>query len=308
MYKEPVVSITVVLYNSDACLRPCLSSVLEDVKLGRAELLVVDNNSPDDGAEIVAREFPEARLIQSKFNRGFAGGCNYSWPYVRGRYWLLLNPDAIVPEGGIAQLVEWMDAHPEIGAASPEISDSHGNPGCPGRPFPSIPRSLLELTRLHLLLPHRYREQYMQGHYSAGRDQLDVGFVPGTALIVRREAVEQAGLLSEEVLIYGEDSEWCWRIRSAGWRVGVCGQVCFQHDEGQSAVRTWGEEERTRRIWAGLYDSCRLVHGRLYARTLTAINALAFAVESIHPRRSQFHRRNSARLLRTHLALLRKKS
>lgn len=301
---EPLVTITVVLYNSADCIRACLSSVVEDVRNGIAELLVVDNDSPDDGAAIVAREFPEARLLRSSVNRGFAGGCNYSWPEARGRYWLLLNPDAVAPQGGIESLVEWMELHPDIGAASPELADSHGNPCCPGRPFPSISRSLLEMTRLHLLLPRQRRNKFMQGHYSAGEDQLDVGFVPGTALIVRREVVEQAGLLSEQVLIYGEDSEWCWRIRNAGWGIGVCSRVCFRHDEGQSTLRTWGDEERTRRIWAGLYDSCRLVRGRVYAYVLMVINTLAFAVEAMHPGRPQFHRRNSSKLLRAHTALL----
>jgi len=302
--KAPDVSITVVAYNSAECLHETLASVREDVRSGLAEVLVVDNASPDESAEIVANEFPEARLIRSETNRGFAGGCNFAWPEARGRYWLLLNPDAVTPPDGLRTLVNWMDTHPEIGAASPELGDGWDGGQCPGRPFPSLSVSLLQLSRLHLLLSSEKRARLLGGHYSAGKDQYDVGFVPGTAMIVRREAIEQAGLLSEDVLIYGEDSEWCARIRRSGWRIGVCAQVSVKHPEGRSTLRTWGEKERTRRIWAGIYDSCRIVRGATYTKLLMMVNAIAFAVEAVHPGRPKVYRENSQKLLRAHLTLL----
>ncbi len=86
-----------------------------------AELLVVDNASPDDSVQIAKRACPEATVIQATENRFFAGGCNLAWPYVRGDYWLLLNPDVTVPAGGLRNLVAWMDEHPETGAATPNL-------------------------------------------------------------------------------------------------------------------------------------------------------------------------------------------
>ena len=302
----PVVSITVVLYNSAQCLREALLSVREDVRSGFAELLVVDNASPDEGAEIVEREFPEARLIRSDSNRKFAGGCNLAWPYVRGRYWLLLNPDAVVPQNGLRELVAWMDKQPELGAASPKLLGKQGQDQCAGRRFQSISRSILELTRLHLLLTKRARANMFLGSYWNGSDHTDVDWVPGAALIARREAVQDAGLLSEEVLFYGEDSEWCWRIRKAGWRIGVCGQVSFEHEEGQSTSRTWDDEERSQRMWRGIYDACRLMRGSLYTKLLTALNATAFAIEAFDPRRGAQDRLKSRKLLEAHLTLLKR--
>lgn len=302
---RPDVSITVVAYNSSDDLSETLASAREDVRSGFAELLVVDNASPDESATIVEHDFPEATLLRSPTNRGFAGGCNLAWPKARGRYWLLLNPDAVLPDSGLRTLVAWMDSHPRIGAASPELVDGFGGSQCPGRPFPSIGRSLVQLARLHLLMSPKLRGRLLGGHYATG-DQLDVGFVPGTAMLVRRDAIEQAGLLSEDVLIYGEDSEWCARIRRAGWRIGVCAQVTVRHSEGRSTLRTWGEKERTRRIWAGIYDSCRIVKGAMYAKALMLINSLAFAVEAVHPGRSTSHRENSRKLFRAHLTLLKR--
>jgi GT2 family glycosyltransferase len=123
-------------------------------------------------------------------------------------------------------------------------------------------------------------------------------------MLVRREVVETTGLLSEKVLFYGEDSEWCWRIRKSGWRIGLCDQVRFQHQEGQSTLRTWGELERRRRMWRGIYDSCREARGTFYASTLLVINAIAFAIEAYHPLRPRQQRDHSRKLLEAHLWLL----
>lgn len=307
--RRPGLSATVVVYNSDDYLRRCLSSIRDAVLEGLAELIVVDNASPDQSARIVREEFPEATLVRSEVNRGFAGGCNLAWPRVRGRYWFLLNPDVVVPRGGLRQLVEWMDAHPEIGAASPELVDRHGNLACVGRRFQSVSRTLLEISRVHLLLPARVRSEIFLGSYRRSQgDHLDVDFVPGAAMIVRREAVEAAGLLSESVPMYGEDTEWCWRIRRAGWRIGVCGALRFQHDEGQSAIRTWGEMERTTRMWHGIYASCARMRGAAYCRLLIVANALAFAIEAHHPRRTREERAQSRRHLCVHTTLLRGRS
>lgn len=305
----PSVSITVVAYNSDHCLRQCLSSVRGSVREGFAELIVVDNASPDQSARIVVDEFSEATLLRSQTNRGFAGGCNLSWPLVRGRYWLLLNPDVVVPVGGLERLVDWMDAHPELGAASPELVDQAENPACAGRRFPSLFRTVLEMSRLHLLLPRERRAELFLGSYwRSDEDHLDVDFVLGAAMIVRREAVEAAGLLSDSMLMYGEDTEWCWRIRRAGWRVGVCGALRFQHDEGQSAIRTWGEMERNGRMWRGIYASCARMRGTTYCRLLMVANALAFGIEAYHPGRRPEERAQSRKHLRAHMALLRGRS
>jgi GT2 family glycosyltransferase len=305
----PVVSITVVLYNSAQTLSACLQSVRKDVTDGFAELLVVDNASPDDSATVVQQRFPEAKLIRSDLNKEFAGGCNLAWPFVRGRYWLLLNPDAVVPENGLRELVAWMERHPEIGAASPLLVDGNGRTHqCTGRRFNTVFRTLLEASRLHLLLPKRIRGELFLGSYWDEGDHTDVDWVPGAALIARREAVDQAGLLSEKVMFYGEDSEWCWRIRKAGWRIGVCGQVKFQHDEGQSTSRTWNPDERSRRMWLGIYDASRHMRGAFHARLLMAINALAFAIDAANPLRSTDQRSESWKRVRAHMSLLKEES
>jgi GT2 family glycosyltransferase len=306
--EKPSVSITVVVYNSDHCVRDCLRSVQQAVRAGMAELIVVDNASPDQSARIVSEEFPEARLVRSGFNRGFAGGCNVAWPYASGEYWFLLNPDVIVPPGGLEYLVRWMEQHPEVGAASPGLRNSAGYAAPVARRFPSLTGTVLEMLRLHLLLPRERRAEALLGPYWPGaRDHLNVDWVPATAMIVRREAVESAGLLSERELMYGEDTEWCWRIRRAGWRIGACGAFRFRHDEGQSAIRTWGETERRWHMWHGMYAACVQMRGSYYCRLLMATNALALLIEAYHPRRMSGERARARDDLRVHVAMLRER-
>lgn len=295
-----------VLYNSEHCVGESLTSVRDEVRSGFAELVVVDNASPDDGAVIARRVCPEGEIIHSPTNRYYAGGCNLAWPHVRGRYWLLLNPDVVVPPGGLQRLIAWMDSNPEIGAASPDLADRLGRPQCPGRRFPSLSRTVVEMLRLHRLMSPQQRGDFFLGSYWPGGEHLDVDWVVGAALIVRREAVEAAGLLSEVVPMYAEDSEWCWRIRRAGFHIGLAGPAPWVHDGAQSTGVTWGADEIALRIWVGIYASCVTRRGPAYTTLLWLANAAAFAGESLHPGRSTVQRELARAMLRAHRQMIRR--
>lgn len=302
---SPQVSITIVAFNSATCIEEAIGSIRDDVASGFAELIVVDNASPDNSAEVAKRACAEVTIVRAPENRYFAAGCNLAWPHARGRYWLLLNPDVLVPPGGLRQLVEWMDEHPEIGAASPNLSAYGGDPEAPARRFPSVSLSLLEMSRLHLLLSRERRADLFLGSYYPSGEHLDADWVVGAALIARRQAVQVAGLLSERVAMYGEDSEWCWRIGRAGYRIGLVGGTPWQHQSAGSTSMTWDVDERRIRTVRGIYDSCAIRRGRAYTAMLWVVNVIALMVEAAHPRRSSQHRALSRASLRTHRRLAR---
>jgi N-acetylglucosaminyl-diphospho-decaprenol L-rhamnosyltransferase len=296
---EPRLTIVIVLHNSAGELVDCLRSVSPAIEAGWAELIAVDNASPDRSGEIVRREVPQARLLTLDQNRGFAAGTNVALSMAVGRYWLLLNPDVVASVNGLRTLVSWMDAHPAIAAASPEFCGDNGHCESPGRAIPSIVRTLFELSRLHRLIPASTRARVLRGPYWLGGDQYDAGWVPGTAMIVRPEAARQVELLREDLFMYGEDIEWCWRMRRAGWRIGVCSAAGFVHRGGSSAHRSWGEHEHERRIAAGVDAACRSMYGPAHARALAALTALALRLDSYGtgreaPRRA--HARDGARI------------
>jgi GT2 family glycosyltransferase len=253
---------------------------------GWVELIAVDSDSPDESVAVVRRELPSARLLALEENRGFAAGANVALDQAQGRYWMLLNPDVRAPQRGLEELICWMDRHPQIGVASPEIVGGDGRWQAPGRAEPSLARILLELTRLHRALPRRVRGRLLRGPYWVGGDQLNVGWVPGTAMILRPRAVREAGSLREDLFMYGEDLEWCWRMRRAGWRIGVCSATTFVHDAKSSAHRTFGEGQTERRIAAGIDAACHSIYGRRKARMLAALTALSLVAESAAPVRA----------------------
>ena len=123
-------------------------------------------------------------------------------------------------------------------------------------------------------------------------------------MIVRREVIEAAGLLCDRFFMYGEDIEWCWRIRKAGWRIGMCGGLAFQHGGSESATKTWGVQERNLRILRGEYEACRRMRGGLYARFYIAANILAVWIESVHPLRARPWRDNMKVLLNNYVKIL----
>jgi GT2 family glycosyltransferase len=290
----PELTLTIVLYNSASLLPECLQSIRSDVESGFADLIAVDNASPDESVAILSEALPDAAIVRSETNRGFAGGANLAWPKVGSRYWMLLNPDIVVPPGGLRTLVDWMDAHPRIAFASPDLVGSEGQPGTPGRALPSISLTLLEVSRLHRLIPRRARGKLLRGAYWTGGDQLDAGWVPGAALIARREAIDEIGLMSESFFMYGEDVDWCWRARSAGWDVGVCGDVTFLHGSGSSVRRTWDADERAGRMAVSMLEAVKRMRGTRYARAYGRATALALRLEALNPRRSSAQRERSA--------------
>ena len=280
---RPELTIAIVLYNSAEALPDCVRSIREELASGFAELIAVDNASPDESVAVLRAEFPAAQVVEMDGNRGFAAGVNAALARARGRYWLLLNPDVRAPAGGLRGLVAWMDAHPGLGVASPEIVDVDGRWEEPGRALPSVARVLLRLSRLHRLLPADVRRRIFRGSYWTSGDQLNAGWVPGTAMIVRPAAVSTVGLMREELFMYGEDVEWCWRMRRAGWRVGVCSSTTFVHGTSSSARRTFSEDEVPRRIAEGLDGACRLMYGPRHARVLAMVTALAYALDALAP-------------------------
>jgi N-acetylglucosaminyl-diphospho-decaprenol L-rhamnosyltransferase len=286
----PTVSIAVVLHNSAEHLEACLASIAPAVRAGWAELIAVDNASPDRSAAIVHERLPEATVITTDRNLGFAAGANRALRQATGELWLLCNPDVIVPDGGLRTLVDWMLGHPQLGATSPELQAPGGRWSSPGRAFPSILRTLAETARLHRLLSPRDRGRIFRGPYWPGGDQLRAGWVPGTAMLIRPAAIRDVGPLREDLFLYGEDIELCWRLRRRGWQIGVCAQTSFIHHESSSARVSFGDDATLGRIVAGIDGACRIMYGSAHARVLAAATALSLAAEAAAPGRTGPHR------------------
>ena len=297
-------TVSVVLYNSKGVLPELASSLAEPLAEGFIQVIAVDNASPDGSADAFAKLLPGATLIMNSENRGYAAASNQAWQFVSTPFWLLLNPDVRTDGGSLRALVEWMGERPDVGIASPLLRGVDGREEAVARPLPNLGWRALEMLRLHHLLTAQARSRHLLGHYWLGSDRID-GWVPGAAMITRRGAVDEVGLMTERSFMYGEDVEWCWRMQRAGWRVGVCRACEFVHVKGASARTTWEQDEVERRETDGELAVVAEVKGPIWMRVYAGIVGLGLLIESIHPRRSEDQRSQTRRLARAWLGHVR---
>jgi GT2 family glycosyltransferase len=295
-------TVTVVSWNTRDLLRDCLESLRRGCRGQRVEVHVVDNASEDGSAEMVRERFPEVKLTRNLENIGFARANNQSWREARGRYWLLLNSDTVVRPGALDGLVSFLDERPRAALVTARLVNPDGTPQHCAQPLPSVGRTLFEALRLHKCLPAPWRGRFLLGPYWTYDRPARIGWTWGTALLARREAVQEAGPLSEDFFMYGEDLEWCLRMRRYGWETWFCPEAEILHFGGQSSTRLWDEGGRTEMILDGVYRAVRLHRSRHFVRTLQAATLAALSIEWAAALVRGRRRDHLSALIRYHLA------
>ena len=188
------------------------------------EVLVIDNASTDDTVARVQREFPTITVVRNEENLGFAAGNNRGIERARGQYLLLLNPDTVVYEGALARMVNYLDTHPHVAAIGPRLIEGNGRVQRSCTHYPAVSRVLFaHLTR--------------GGYLPPGEEPSAVEAISGAALMVREDVVSTVGLLDTDFFMYGEDTEWCYRMSQAGWEIHYLPTVTVTHLRGRSAQR-----------------------------------------------------------------------
>lgn len=223
-------SIIIVNWNTKNYLLRCLESVFRSGKKKSWEVIVVDNGSQDGSAKEVKRSFPNIRLIANEENRGFAKATNQGIKHSSGRYLLLLNPDTEVRENSIERLVAFMDTHPDIGINGVQLLNRDGSRQNSIANFPSLATELLNKSLLRWVFPKKFpgKERVYPG-------PIEVDSVIGACMLTRREAIERVGILDEDYFLFFEETDWCYRMKRAGWRVFHVPQSEIVHFQGRGA-------------------------------------------------------------------------
>jgi GT2 family glycosyltransferase len=252
-------AVVIVSWNVCDLLAGCLRSVLADLAGSQlsAQIWVVDNASGDGSPEMVRRDFPTVRLIASPKNLGFAGGNNAALremgfdpspspsPYISSpeegsgvevlpEAVLLLNPDTEVQAGALAQLYNFLKRQPRAGIAGARLIYGDGTFQHSAFAFPGLSQLAVELLPLpgHLV-ESGFNGRYPRSLYQNGQP-FEIGHPLGAVMCVRREAIQQAGLLDESYHMYVEEVDWSRRIVSAGWQAYCVPTAVVTHFEGQS--------------------------------------------------------------------------
>jgi GT2 family glycosyltransferase len=232
---EVDLSVVIPSYNTRDLIEQALRTVQEASRGISVEIIVVDNASRDGSADMVAERFPEVELIRNERNVGFGGANNQAFEQVRGRHVLLLNSDTIVRPDTLSTLVAFMDEHPEAGAAGCRILNPDGTLQLESRRgFPTPGAAFYKLTGLARLFPNSRRFARYHMTYLDPDELSEVDALSGSCMIVRREVLDQVGGFDPSYFMYGEDLDWCFRMREAGWKIFYTPTTEIIHFRGES--------------------------------------------------------------------------
>ncbi len=276
-----MLDLAIIIVNFNTCdyLRNCLTSIYNSRGDFAFEVCVVDNASSDGSVDMVRGEFSQVRLIESPVNGGFSyannlglkayGFCDTgsSHPSSKSssprapRYALLLNPDTVLPPEGLAMVLEFMEEHPDAGVAGPKLvlEDGSLDLAC-RRSFPTPQVAVYRMAGLSKLFPHHPRFGRYNLTYLDPDQVAEVDSVVGAFMLVRREAIQKAGLLDEDFFMYGEDLDWAYRITQAGWKVYYNPAVTVLHVK-RAASR------HSRRAAREFYRAMRIFYDKHYANS-----------------------------------------
>ena len=231
-------SVIIVNWNTRDLLVRCLNSITQVTQRMKAEIFVVDNRSSDESGRTVKERFSQVILIENETNLGFAGANNQALRRSKGNYLLLLNPDTQVKEEPIQKLISLMDAHPDVGITGVQLLNSDGSKQNSIANFPSLATELLNKSLLRWLSPGKF-----PGKEKDYPEPIEVDSVIGACMMVRREALDQVGLLDEDYFLFLEETDWCYRMKRAGWKIYHVPDAEVFHFQGKSAEK---EKKRAR--------------------------------------------------------------
>ncbi len=266
---RPDISVVIVSYRTPELVCECVHSVRRSAGRFNVQIVIVDNDSQDGTVDLLRQRLPRETIIASPENGGFARGNELGFRQAVGRRILLLNPDAEVHAETLRNAVAALDADPRIGVIGAKVRLPDGRYQSSMIRFYSL-RALLFSIFLPVGLGRRLAWAGDTRYASRDPDRpQDVDAVAGGFMLIRREVLEQVGGLDPRFFMYGEEVEWCHRIRRAGWRIVYRPDVTMLHHGGASTSHrtVW----KAREMMRGQLLYFAIVHGSGTARAAAAL-------------------------------------
>ena len=231
-----ILTIIIVNWNNKNILRDCLRSIYNTQSYDYFEIIVVDNHSEDGSVELIKNEFSDVMLIENDENLGFARANNQAIKIAGGNYILLLNNDTVVTNNYFFdRMIEYMKKKPQVGILGCKLLYPDGTLQSYGESFPSV----WGIFKSQILFAKTWKRL---GKSKQGDNHFKkVDFVCGACLMTRKEILEKVGLLKENYFMYGEDVEFCYRVRKAGYDIGVLINESIIHLHSKSTEKNLTE-------------------------------------------------------------------
>ncbi len=238
------ISVIIVNYNAGQVLEACVASLLNDANNTGAsanialDIIVVDNASTDSSLEFLDLTFqddPRLRIIRNQQNLGFAKACNIGTRLTDSEFILYLNPDCVVEQGFVKNLLTKLQASPKAGMAGGLLLNPDGSEQPGGRRAVPTPwRTFVRMTGLSVL-GKRYPKlfsDFLLHRQPVPAEPVNVEAISGACMLVRRSALEQVGLMSEDYFVHCEDLDWCMQFRKNDWQILFVPQARLTHLKG----------------------------------------------------------------------------
>ena len=226
-------SIVLVNYKTKDLTKQCIESVYEKTNGVDFDIYVVDNASYDGIDEIIQQEFPQVKFIQNNENKGFGAGNNVALRQIDSKYVLLLNTDTLLINNAIKILYDFMESKPTVGACGGNLYDEDNNHIHSYGNIFDLTDLFLKTFCLRYFFPKRHKKMKDKGNNEA--DELKtVDFITGADLMIRKEALDKAGLFDERFFMYSEESELQFRIKKSGYEIYIVPEAKIIHLHNKS--------------------------------------------------------------------------
>ena len=212
-------SVIIINWNTKKLLDQCLSSVFKHTKDLKFEVIVVDNNSQDSSQALVEKKFPKTKLILNKDNLGFTKANNQGIKVAKGKYILLLNSDTYLIENSFKKIIKRAQKLKNLGALGPQLLNDDKSIQQSVGFFPNLPQVFFWMTFIDDFAGGQHLKPYHVDHNAFYKKDREVDWVTAAAILVPRTVIKKVGKLDENIFMYGEETEWCYRIKKAGFKV-----------------------------------------------------------------------------------------
>ena len=227
------ISFIIVNWNTRDLLINCLKSIEKTIAGYTYETFVVDNNSSDGSAEEAEKQFGNRiQLIRNSENMGFARANNQAIKISKGKYVVLLNSDTVLKENAISGLVSFLDQNGTAAMTGPRMTDEKGRLQNSYDNFPALTTELLNKSILRILFPNRFAGKTLKSDFP-----FEVDSLIGACIAIRSEAIKAVGMFDEDYFFFLEETDWCFRMRKAGWKIFHQPEIEITHLQGQSKKR-----------------------------------------------------------------------
>jgi len=232
------ISVIILNYNVRNFLELCVLSVQKALENIDSEIIVVDNNSPDDSCAMVKSRFPEVTLIENKTNAGFPKGNNIGVAQAKGEYVCILNPDTVVAEDTFEKILAFAESKTDLGIVGCKLIDGTGNflPECKrGVPTPFV--AFTKVTGLYKLFPKskRFGKYYAEHLQENQTGKVDV--LVGAFMVMQRKLYQDLNGFDEAFFMYGEDIDLSYRSLLSGRNNYYFSETTVIHYKGESTVK-----------------------------------------------------------------------